>query len=239
MKIDVNECLFITAHEIKNSLSGIIMGLKRLEDDVKDKEFLKLLTDEAERLFLIATDSLNISKPLKLNLTRTNFQSIIKEILLILKDDISKKDIKVETEFSDNFPEVLCDREKFKTVFTNLIVNAIYHTPYSKRIFIKGELVEDNIIKIIISDEGEGIELENPRNIFYKFFTKRNDGTGLGLAIVHKIVYEHFGKIEVESKKNSGTSFIITMPVDFHFIDRRSLKDRRTGIDRRKNDIGS
>lgn len=237
MKIDLNECLFITAHEIKNSLSGVIMGLKRLEDEVKDKDFLKLLSYEAERLFLIATDSLTISKPLKLHLTKSNFKTLINEVLFILKDDILKKGIKIEIEISDNFPDILCDKDKFKTVFTNLFVNAIYHTPDGKKIKVKGELKEENVIKIIFQDEGEGIELENPRNIFYKFFTKRNDGTGLGLAIVHKIVYEHFGEIEVLSKKNEGTCFIITMPVDFHFIDRRKLKDRRTGRDRRRNDI--
>ncbi len=239
MNIDLNECLFITAHEIKNSLGGIIMGLKRLEDDVRDKDFLRLLTEEAERLFLIATDSLTISKPLRLNLKETDLVSLVNEVVEILREDISKKDLNIEIKFPNNFPLVLCDKEKFKTVFTNLITNAIHHTPNGKKISILGEIVDKNVVRIILSDEGEGIDLENPRNIFYKFFTKRNDGTGLGLAIVHKIIYEHFGKIDVLSKKGEGTSFLITMPTDFHFMERRSNKDRRSGIDRRKNDISS
>lgn len=234
MKIDIDECLFITAHEIKNSLSGIIMGLKRLEDDVRDKEFLKLLTDEAERLFLIATDSLTISKPLKLNLSNTDFKSLVKEVIKMLENEISRKNIVTNIDFPKDFPNILCDKEKFKTVFTNLMLNALHHTNEGKKIMIKARKIEENIVKMIIQDEGEGIDLENPRNIFYKFFTNRKDGTGLGLAIVHKIVYEHFGKIEVESKKNEGTIFTITMPVDLHFIERRSSMDRRTGIDRRK-----
>uniref|UniRef100_A0A7C4Y4P2 histidine kinase n=1 Tax=candidate division WOR-3 bacterium TaxID=2052148 RepID=A0A7C4Y4P2_UNCW3 len=234
MKIDVNECLFITAHEIKNSLSGIIMGLRRIKDDVKDKEFMELLIEEAERLFLISNDSLTLSKPLKLNLSNVGIKEVLFDVLNILNDDIKKKNINVLILFPDDFPPVLCDREKFKTVFTNLLVNAIHHTPEGKNIRITGNKLKENLVSITFEDEGEGIDLENPRNIFYKFYTKRKDGTGLGLAIVHKIIYEHFGRIDVESEKDKGTRFIITIPTDFHFIERRSLKDRRTGIDRRK-----
>jgi len=68
-------------------------------------------------------------------------------------------------------------------------------------------------VRVIIEDTGLGISPQNMSHLFEPFFTTKPDGTGLGLAITQRIIHEHRGKIDVESRPGQGTTFIVTLPV--------------------------
>ena len=70
-----------------------------------------------------------------------------------------------------------------------------------------------NMDEITVSDTGKGISEEDVDSIFEPFYTTSESGTGLGLAITHGIIEQHGGTIEVESKMDQGTSFIIRLPL--------------------------
>ncbi len=72
---------------------------------------------------------------------------------------------------------------------------------------------DNGYIEIIINDTGHGIKKEDVKNIFNPFYTSKITGAGLGLTISHKIIEDHNGGIEVESKEGRGTTFTIRLPI--------------------------
>ena len=103
-----------------------------------------------------------------------------------------------------------------KRVINNLIMNSIKHSTKTDKIDIHLNKTADNF-SIDIIDYGEGIDEENIKKIFNKYYSITNKGarvsTGLGLYLSNKIVKKHKGIIEVESKKNEGSIFRIILPV--------------------------
>lgn len=194
-QIDIN---FVRS-EIKSLLSGIGDGAKRTAEIIRSlKNFSRL--DE------------NDTKPVDLNegldstlvLIRSTFPSNLK----IVKD-------------YQSLPLVECMPGKMNQVFMNLITNAIYAIK-SKPEQNEEEFVtiktwqEGNYAKISIKDSGTGMPDEVKQKIFEPFFTTKDvgEGTGLGLSIVFRIVENHHGNIDVVTKVNQGTEFIITLPLN-------------------------
>ncbi|WP_051968183.1 sensor histidine kinase [Neobacillus sedimentimangrovi] len=116
-----------------------------------------------------------------------------------------------------NETTVFVDENRMKQVFLNLLTNAIRYTPNQGKIYIR-LFKEENALKIIVEDTGKGIEPEYLPYLFDRFYrtdearTRYSGGTGLGLAIAKQYVVSHNGKIEVKSKVNHGTSFIVYLP---------------------------
>jgi signal transduction histidine kinase len=126
-----------------------------------------------------------------------------------------KKGIKVVTEY-EKVPLVFCYEDELNQVWTNLIYNAIQAMDYSGTLTIHIAEDEDAFIVVSISDTGCGIPREIQERIFEPFFTTKpsGEGSGLGLDIVKKIIEKHNGKIALESKVESGTTFKIYIPTE-------------------------
>ena len=114
----------------------------------------------------------------------------------------------------------MIDPSSMEQAFLNIILNAQKAMPQGGILTVSTHLLnhkgEDkpNEVQIVFEDTGVGILEENLPKIFNPFFSTRVDGTGLGLSITKNIVEQHEGRIEVESKVNVGTRFIITLPVN-------------------------
>ena len=110
------------------------------------------------------------------------------------------------------------DIGRLTQVFQNLISNAIKYTPPKGTIRISGEATPDSVL-ISIKDSGIGISPEDQARIFERFFRVRNtqtakiEGTGLGLAIVKSLVNAHGGTIRVESERDEGSTFKVSLPI--------------------------
>ena len=122
-----------------------------------------------------------------------------------------------------------------KSVLVNLINNAFEEVGKKGEIEVGGRSLGESMVEIWVKDNGSGIK-GDVNSIFKNFKSKKKKGTGIGLSLVKKIVDEHFGKISVASSPGKGTEFIIEMPSDFHYVDRRSGKERRRSKGRRKED---
>lgn len=143
------------------------------------------------------------------------------ETTLIVARNEYRYSAQVETHFGV-LPEVICNIGELNQVFLNLIVNAAHAIRESGqdaetgRISIMTERVRDRVL-IHVKDNGCGIPRDNMDKIFDPFFTTKEvgRGTGQGLAIVRTIVVDkHGGLIEVQSEPGSGTSFILSLPVE-------------------------
>jgi two-component system phosphate regulon sensor histidine kinase PhoR len=137
-----------------------------------------------------------------------NFEHILEDVRLTLKDDISGSGTTITSEV--NVSEITYSRRKLRSIVYNLIHNAInFKSPdHPSKIFIKTEMQEDFII-ISVRDNGIGIQPDKLESIFSKYFRLENsiEGTGIGLYLVKQIVTGSGGKIEVESKVGEGSEF--------------------------------
>ena len=110
-------------------------------------------------------------------------------------------------------PTVRADRESMRSVFTNLVINAVEAIDGDGgSISIRLSNVETNSVKVEITDSGRGIAVQDIPKVFEPYFSTKETGTGLGLAIVKKAIDDHGGSISVSSKEGSGTTFTIILP---------------------------
>jgi len=200
------------AHEIKNPLNAINLTIEHLGDKLSSrdktlKKYIQTIQNEIARLDGIVDNFLNFVRSENLNKTETDVSKLISEVLRLLESEIQISKIKVDFNDTKAFKYAL-DVERFKTVFLNIILNAIHAMPDGGKLHIQAE-PKEKLIRI--SDTGNGIPPENLDKIFDLFYTTKSKGTGLGLPTAFKIVKEHGGEMEIESGVGKGTSVFIKL----------------------------
>ena len=209
------------SHELRTPLTSIQTHLEAMIDGIWEpsKERLNSVNEEVIRLSHLVNQLKNLAKfdsyEDKLNLKNENLTQLIKNIIYNNESYALDKNIRIKYELEDVNANI--DKEKISQVIINLISNAIRYTNLNGEILIKLYKKSD-FIKIIVKDNGIGIPEESLDYIFERFYRVdksrcRNTGdTGVGLTICKSIVDLHKGKIEVKSKLNEGSEFIITLP---------------------------
>ncbi|MEM4268250.1 MAG: GAF domain-containing protein [Candidatus Woesearchaeota archaeon] len=227
-KMDRMKSEFVSnvSHELRTPLTSItgyskllfMEKLGRLND--KQKESLKIITSEGERLTRLINDVLDLSRlesgKAKPVFEMTRIDEIARECAAAMMPQANEKRIKLLVE-AKKVPETKAAPDLMKQVFMNLLSNAVKFTE-------KGRIEVDVRKKgawIIssIKDTGVGIPKDAIPKLFDKFYqvdmsmTRKHGGTGLGLVIVKHIIEEHNGKIEVKSKEGKGSTFIFYIPL--------------------------
>lgn len=193
------------AHEFRNSL-GAIIGLARLVE--KGKKPGADIVRECRNMEELITRILEYSKPLKLNVTAVDMNSVLDDA--VMRVSIPKR-IKVERK-SETVPAINGDHELLAVVVANLLKNAKEAIRGKGGIQIEtGEV--DGYVFLSVKDSGTGMDVEELEMIFNPFFSKKTEGMGLGLAYVKKVVEEHDGRVEVVSRKGRGATFTVKFPV--------------------------
>jgi two-component system nitrogen regulation sensor histidine kinase NtrY len=203
----------VMAHEIKNPLTPLQLSVQRLEEKYYsnssdfDKVFadsVEIMNEEIDNLQVLVQEFSKFARMPSANFTFYNLNDQIKEIVTPYE-----KKVNIQLDLDRNLPEFYGDKMQIKQVLVNLIQNAIQAT--KSRDGLITIVTKYETLKFIISveDNGEGIQNEDLDKIFRPYFTRREKGTGLGLAIVKRIVSQHNGNIEVESKREKGTKFTI------------------------------
>lgn len=207
------------AHEIKNPLQNISMGISLVKYDIdENSESSKTLDgviDGVKKLNNIVSDLLDFSRPLKIETFDYDVNEVIEGIIDEFSAEFSVKRVSVHKNFMNKGrSNVKIDAFKIKQVFYNLFQNALEAMPDGGSIWVRSETVfDENSKKIIIKirDSGSGIREENIRQVFDPFFTTKSKGVGLGMAIVKRIIELHKGFISVESAEGRGTEFTIVL----------------------------
>ena len=210
------------AHEIRNPLNYINLTLDHLRssfppsDPGKRATFTQLtdqLKTEVARINRHITDFLKYSRPSKLEFQDVDIRAEAEDALRLVEVRAEECGIKTNIVQDGALPTVLADRESLRSVFTNLVINAVEAiNGAGGRISIKLSNPEANSVKVEISDSGCGIAADDISKVFEPYFSTKETGTGLGLAIVKKAVDDHGGTISVASKEGSGTTFTIILP---------------------------
>jgi len=218
----------MVAHELRAPLSAIEGFLTAYltgaaGDDLKfNTQMLQRAKQRAHSLLDLVNDLLQISRLESQKVIRKkeplDITESITNTISLLKNQAEARKIKIETKLPESCPLIEADRSEMEQLFTNLISNAIKYNVDQGKIDVKAESF-NGCLKIEVADTGIGIDEQDLSQIFDDFYrvsraeTRYVTGTGLGLSIVKKIVESHFGRIEVKSKLNEGTLFIIKFPI--------------------------
>ena len=156
----------------------------------------------------------NFSRLDRSKVSRFNLNEGLDSTLVIARNLVKHKTLK--RQFGD-IPLIECSPSQVNQVFLSLITNAAQATndDHSGEITIASSLGPNGLVRVDVSDNGHGIPASVLSKIFDPFFTTKEvgQGTGLGLSIAYKIVQEHGGRIEVNSKVGQGTTFSVLLPV--------------------------
>ena len=210
------------AHEIRNPLNYINLTLDHLRssfapaDEKKKATFIQLtdqLKTEVARINRHITDFLKYSRPSKLELQDVDVRVEAEDALRLIEGRASECGIKTSIIQDGALPRVMADKESLRSVFTNLVINAVEAIDgEGGTVSIKLSNAEPNSVKVEVVDSGCGIAAHDISKVFEPYFSTKDTGTGLGLAIVKKAVDDHGGTISVASKEGSGTTFTIILP---------------------------
>jgi signal transduction histidine kinase len=210
------------AHEIRNPLNYINLTLDHLRssfapsDPDKRATFVRLadqLKTEVARINRHITDFLKYSRPSKLDLQDVDVRVEAEDALRLVEARAEECGIETKIVQDGALPPVVADRESLRSVFTNLVINAVEAIDgEGGSVSIKLSNTDPNFVKVEITDSGCGIAAPDISKVFEPYFSTKDTGTGLGLAIVKKAVDDHGGTISVASKEGSGTTFTIMLP---------------------------
>jgi len=206
------------AHEIRNPLTSINILIHSLTENLPPeathREDLKVIQEEIARINEIVQQFLRFAKPATPLFKGTEMGSLVGEILQLLKPLIGRQRITVRRDFKA-LPLITLDRKQIKQVVLNLLINAIQAMPQGGELDLGATVLEDNRwMKLTIRDSGIGIPAEDLNKLFDPFFTTKEGGIGLGLSIAHRIIDQHHGRIEIESRPGKGTAFYLWLPFE-------------------------
>jgi len=211
------------AHEIKNPLTPMKLGIQQLErsfdeNDPKFRERFKKVAssfiDQINSLSIIANEFSNFAKMPETDLVQINLIEKINKCTVLFSN--ANVDIQIDNETGKNAIIVFGDRDQLLRTFNNLIKNAIEAEvgKRKKKIHINISLLDEKYVQVLVEDNGMGISDELIPKMFQPNFTTKSSGTGLGLAFVKKTIESMKGEISFKTKPNVGTTFIIILPYD-------------------------
>jgi PAS domain S-box-containing protein len=144
-----------------------------------------------------------------------DINELIREIALLLQNEIKRHSVIVHLELAENLPEVIADRVQLQQVLMNLMLNAIEAMQgVSAHLEINSQQTDNGQLLISVSDTGLGLPTEKADQIFDAFFTTKPQGTGMGLAISRSIVESHGGRLWASSNSERGATFRFTLPYE-------------------------
>ncbi len=258
-----SEFISIVSHElrtpltpIKNALSILASGrCGNLGDNAV--KFIDMAKRNVENLTSIINDILDINKieagKMDFNYRIMNIHSVIENVKNNFDCVAKEHEINLQTNETENLPEIYADSQRLGQVLTNLVSNAIKFTPKGKNITIKSELknakdiyanpyfeselksLDGNYIIVSVEDEGIGIKEENLLRAFDKFtqientLSRKVGGTGLGLPIAKQLIKAHKGTIWCDSEEEKGSSFYFALPVTTESIEGKTIEKELLG----------
>lgn len=214
------------AHELRNPLHIIQGNLEGIVDGVYQPtpEHINATLDETRLLTRLVDDlqtlSLAETGQLPLHPSRFLLADLITDLTSSFASQAASLGIGLRTHLADPNQELTADYDRLDQVLSNLVSNALRHTPRGGIVSIESEPIKDNAnyqLRITIQDTGSGIPPEDLPFIFDRFWRadrsrSERAHSGLGLAIAKQLVHAHGGRIEVQSEVGKGTTFVIELP---------------------------
>jgi PAS domain S-box-containing protein len=223
-----DEFLSLASHQLKTPLSSIGLSSELLLRGVSGKleneqrEYLEDINKSVKRMTLLVNNLLDVSRldigSFEFKRSPLNLPLAIDSVLGEFEPLIQEKNIYLTKNYEKNIPTIFFGGKSFRTVFDNLLSNAIRYTPRKGKISVELKMDNGNIL-LSVSDTGCGIPEGQKINIFKKSFRSDNairisrDGADLGLYIAKTITKKTNSKIWFTSQEGKGTTFYLSIPI--------------------------
>ena len=209
------------AHSIRNPLTSVKMRLfsldRSLDLNPQQREDFQVISEEIVHIDSLVQSFLEFSRPPKLRMQMISPSEIVDLALKLMTHRLESYQVSVQVERHERLPVVEADPDRLKEVLVNIMVNACEAMKGGGAIVIREEETLDaslgQVAVVRIRDNGPGIEEGLRARIFEPFFTTKEEGSGLGLSIAVRIVEEHGGRLNLESRKGQGAEFSLILPV--------------------------
>ena len=211
------------AHELRNPLMVITGYIEALRDGVlkPSPQRFEMMHEEAQRLQRMVADlrTLSLADAGELTLQRQLVapEALLERVAALYAPVARQQEIQIATDIGAQVPDIEIDVERMAQVLSNLLTNALRHTPAGGTVTLGAQATADGVT-LVVADTGEGIPAEALPHIFDRFYradgarTQNGDESGLGLAIVKSIVSAHGGSIAAESQVGQGSRFVVRLP---------------------------
>ncbi len=208
------------AHEIRNPLAAI-KGAAQLLDPAQlegeDGELLQVIVDEVDRLNAVVSQFLDYARPHRGTFSPLSVNDAVMRTVQLMTHDLPDT-VQVETDLTEDLPDVSGDAEQLQQVLINLILNAKEAMEEKGSIHISTSLerrgygAHNRQVVMRVKDSGPGLSEQAKRGLFIPFFTTKHHGTGLGLALCQRIVKNHGGSIDAYGALGEGATFVLRLP---------------------------
>lgn len=207
------------AHELRNPLGTIRASAEMLmKPAAKSRpevlaEMAEFIRSDVDRMNGLITSFLNFARPLQIHPVTADLEPVIQDVVRETGTLAAEAGVPVQVEMPVGKQGAVFafDPELMRIVLLNLLQNAV-QASVSGGVVTLRVIPEELQIRIMLEDQGKGIDPQHLESIFNPFFTTKPQGVGLGLAIVSKIIDEHGGRISVLSEVGKGTTFEIILP---------------------------
>ena len=218
------------AHEIKNALVASRTFLDLLLEKNSDEELVQIVRRETGRIDGLVSRMLRFAGSGSTNFSPLHVHEILDHALRLVQPQLDGKSISLERTFKAGLDLVKGDEDELQQAFVNLLLNALDAMSAGAQLIVRTEDSVDAAVGVrrllvTLQDTGAGILPEHMPHLFQPFFTTKASGTGLGLATTRRIIQEHGGLIEVQSRPGHGTTFSIVLP---QMIDKGSAAETGT-----------
>ena len=201
------------AHEVRNPLNNINLSLEQLNEENKSEDakmYLDIISRNSKRIENLIKELLGASRP-EIILQTNDLAEILEESLCAAADRITLRHIALTKIIPEKKLLINADKEQLKIAFLNIIINAVEAMEDKGKLSVTLNEAEEHY-QVLITDTGSGISTENLARLFEPYFTAKKNGLGLGLAATMNILQLHTATVEVQSKVDEGTAFILKFP---------------------------
>lgn len=183
-------------------------------EEMADKldKYVAVSKGEITRLDYIVTQFLQAIRPTPPQCQTASLNDVVRDTLDLLRPEIENRGISIKERLQPDLPQNPMDPAQVKQALVNLMKNAIQAMTKGGVLSVQTDSGADGVV-VTVADTGGGIPQEQINRIFEPFYTTKKKGSGLGLMIVQRIVRDHGGRIDLESRVGKGTAFRIWLPL--------------------------
>lgn len=219
------------SHDLKTPITSIRGWSQALLDGTAvtpeaQQQAASVIHNESERMERMVAQLLDLARiesgQLSLHLETVDLTNLLTAVHQSLALRAEEKNVALTINITPPLPLIRGDADRLTQIFTNLVDNALQHTPANGRVDITARPYGEKAVEIVVQDTGKGISAEELSRIFERFYQvdksrtreKNRSGSGLGLAIVQELVHLHQGIIQARSQVGRGSAFLVRLPVD-------------------------
>jgi light-regulated signal transduction histidine kinase (bacteriophytochrome) len=220
---ELQQFIYVSSHDLQEPLRTITQYLDLLRRrhtsqlDDQARRYIAYASDSASRMYLLLNDLLTYSRlGHAAERTTVNLVDVVAEVVQDLRAVVAETHAKITL---GDLPTVRCDRSMIRSLFQNLLGNAMkFRKDDAPHIMLSAQVDHAGLWTMSVADNGIGIRQEHRQAVF-EVFHRLHDrdafpGTGIGLAIARKVVEQHGGKIWIEETPHGGATFLFTLPED-------------------------